>query len=74
MVNNLPVDAGDARDMGSIPGLGRPPGEVNGNPLQYSCRENYMDRGGWQARVDGGHKKSQMQFRNKTTTISHSKK
>ena len=45
MVNNLPVDAGDARDMGSIPGLGRPPGEVNANPLQYSCRENFMTRG-----------------------------
>ena len=38
MVNNLPVDAGDARDVGSIPGLGRSPGVGHGNPLQYSCQ------------------------------------
>ena len=37
----------------SIPGLGRPPGEVNGNPLQYSCLENPMDRGAWRATVRG---------------------
>ena len=43
---NLPANAGDA---GSIPGLGRSPGEGNGNPLQYSCLENSMDRGAWQA-------------------------
>ena len=39
----------DAEDPGSIPGLGRYPGEGNGNPLQYSCLENPMDRGAWQA-------------------------
>ena len=39
MVKNLPVNAGDIRDMGWIPGLGRSPGEGNGNPLQYSCLE-----------------------------------
>ena len=43
-------------DPGSIPGSGRPPGEGNGNPLQYSCLENPMDRGAWQATVHGGHK------------------
>ena len=43
--------AGDTRDMGSVLGLGRSPGEGNGNPLQYSCLENPMDRGPWQATV-----------------------
>ena len=37
----------NARDLGSIPGSGRSPGEMNGNPLQYSCLENPMDRGAW---------------------------
>ena len=45
MVKNLPANAGDARDVGLIPGSGRSPGERNGNPLQYSCLENSMDRG-----------------------------
>ena len=45
-----------AGDLGSIPGLGRSPGEGNGYSLQYSCLENSMDRGAWQAAVDGGHK------------------
>ena len=44
-VKNLAAKAGNIRDMGSIPGLGRSPGEGNGNPLQYSCLENPMDRG-----------------------------
>ena len=43
----LPANAGDTGDMGSIPGLGRSPGEGNGNPLQYSCLENPMDGGAW---------------------------
>ena len=51
MVKNLPANAGDVRDTGSIPGLGRSSGEGNGNPLQYSCMENPMDRGAWQADV-----------------------
>ena len=51
MVKNLPANAGDPRDTGSIPGLGRSPGGGNGNPLQYSCMENPMDRRGWQAIV-----------------------
>ena len=45
VVNNLPVDAGAIGDMGSVPGLGRFPGGGNGNPLQYSCHKNPMDRG-----------------------------
>ena len=45
VVKNLPAHAGDARDMGLIPGSGRSPGVGNGNPLQYSCLENPMDRG-----------------------------
>ena len=43
----------NAGDLGSIPGLGRSPGEGNDNPFQYSCLENSMDRGAWQARVHG---------------------
>ena len=43
----------NAGDLSSIPGLGRSPGEVNGNPLQYSGLENPMDRGAWEARVHG---------------------
>ena len=50
---NLSARAGDARDTGLIPGSGRSPGEGNGNPLQYSCLGNPMDRGTWQATVHG---------------------
>ena len=46
-VKNPPANAGDARDMGSILGLGRSPGEGNGSPLQYSCLENSKNRGAW---------------------------
>ena len=46
-VKNLPTNAGDLRDLGSIPGLGRSPGGGHGNPYQYSCLENPMDRGAW---------------------------
>ena len=53
MVKNLPVDAGDSIDAGSIPGLQRFPGGGHGNPLQYSCLENPMDRGAWWATVHG---------------------
>ena len=49
MVKNLPASVGDSRDMGLITGLGRSPGVGNGNPLQYSCLENPMDRGTWWA-------------------------
>ena len=53
VVKKLPANAGDVRDTGSIPGLGRSPGEGHGNPLQYSCLENPMDRGAWQGIVNG---------------------
>ena len=53
MVKNPPVNAGDTGDSGSIPGLGRPPGGGNGNPLQYSCLENPMDSRAWQTTVPG---------------------
>ena len=52
-VKNMPVNAEDARDVGSIPGLGRSPGGGNGNPLWYSCLENPMDRGASWATVHG---------------------
>ena len=45
VVKNLPANAGDSGDMGSIPGSGRYPRVGNGHPLQYSCLENFMDRG-----------------------------
>ena len=48
-----PASTRDVRDMGLIPGLGRPPGEGNGNALQYSCLENPMDGGAWWATVHG---------------------
>ena len=60
MVRNLPANAGDIRDTGSIPGSGRSPGEGNGNPFQYSCLENPMDRRGWRATVHGVRKELDM--------------
>ena len=53
MENNLPANAGDVRDAGSIPGRGRSPGGGNGTPLQYSCLGNPMDRETWWARYIG---------------------
>ena len=53
LVKNLPANVGDTGDVGSIPYLGRSPGVGNGNPLQYSCLENSMDRGAWWATVCG---------------------
>ena len=55
VVKNMPANAGDA---GSIPGLRRSPGEGNGNPSQYSCLRNLMDRGVWRATVHGITKES----------------
>ena len=52
-MKNPPVKTGNAGNMSSIPGLGRSPEEGNGNPLQYSCLENSMDRGSWRATVHG---------------------
>lgn len=53
VVQNLPANAGDIRDMGLIPRLGRSPGGGHGNPLQYSCLENPTDRGAWWTTVRG---------------------
>ena len=53
LIKNLLANAGDTRDVGSIPVLGRFPGQGNGNPLQYSCLRNSLDRGAWQATVYG---------------------
>ena len=53
MVKNLPTNAGDKRDVGSIPGSGRYSGEGNDNPLQYACLGNPMDRGACQITLHG---------------------
>ena len=53
MVKNPLVNSGDIRDVGSIPGSGKSSGGGHGNPLQYSCLENPMDRGAWRATVHG---------------------
>ena len=56
MIKNLSANAGDKRDMNSTPGLGRCPRGGHGNPLQYSCLENPMDRGAWRATVQGSQR------------------
>ena len=56
VVKNPPANAGDIRDVGSIPGSGSSPGEENGNPLQYSCLENPTDTGAWWATVMGSQR------------------
>ena len=53
MAKNLSANAGDIRDVSSIPGSGRSLGRGHGNPLQYSCLDNHMDRGAWWAAVHG---------------------
>ena len=53
---DLPANAGDIRHAGSIPGSGRSPGGGNGNPLQYSCLQNPMDRGPWGLQSIGSQK------------------
>ena len=53
VVKNPTANAGNIRDMGLIPGLGRSPGGGNGNPFQYSCLKNPMDRGAWRVMVHG---------------------
>ena len=53
MVKNFPAKAGDIRNTGSIPGLGRSTGEGNGNPFQYSCLENPIHRGAWNTAMHG---------------------
>ena len=63
MIKNMPANAGNTRDAGSIPGSGRSPGEGKGNTLQHSCLENSIDRGAWWATI---HRvaKSQTQLSN----------
>ena len=68
VVKNVPTNAGDARDAGLIPGSGRSLGRGHGNPLQYSCLENSMDRGAWWATV---HSVAQHQPRLKDSTRTH---
>ena len=68
VVKNPTASAGDLRDVGLIPGLGRCPGEGNGNPLQYSCLENPMDRGAWWAIVHGVAK-GQTQLKQLSTVV-----
>ena len=53
VVKNPPANVGDTRDVDSIPGLGKSPGVGSGNPLQYSCLQNSMDREAWQATAHG---------------------
>ena len=53
LVKSPPANSGDARDAGLIPGSGRTPGVGNGNPFQYSCLKNSMDRGAWWTIVHG---------------------
>ena len=60
LVKNAPVNVGDTRDAGSIPGLGESLGEGNGNLLQYSCLENSVDREAWWDSVHRGAKESDM--------------
>ena len=68
MVKNLPANAGDTRDMGSISRMGRSPGKGNGNPPQYSCLENAMDRGAWWATV---HRVAESDMTEYTHTHTH---
>ena len=66
MVKNLSANAGGIRDVDSIPGLGRFPAGVHGNPLQYSCLGNPMDRGAWRATV---HRVTRSQIRVKRLSV-----
>ena len=74
--SEVKASSSNAGDPGSILGLGRSPGEGNGNPLQYPCLENLMDRGAWQATVHGGCKESdtteRLHFLSFTLWIYHS--
>ena len=69
MVKNPPANAGDMRNVGSIPGLEKFPGGGHGNPLQYSCLENPMDREAWPGVVHGVTK-SQIRLSDGTTTTN----
>ena len=72
MVKNLTANAGDTRDMDSKPGSGRSPGVGNGNPLQYYCLENPMDRGAWWAAIHGVAKnRTRLNTRARAHTHTH---
>ena len=71
VVKNPPANAGDLRDIGSIPGSGRSLGGGNGNLLQYSCLENSMDRGAWQATVHGVSESDTTEHMHKHTHTNH---
>ena len=66
VVKNMPANEGDMRDLGLIPGWGRSHGEGNGNPLQYSCLENPIDRGVWRGTV---HRVAQSQIQLKQLSM-----
>ena len=70
-MKNPPANAGDARDVSSIPGSGRSPGGGDGNPLQYSCRENFMDRGAWPAIVQMVTELDMTEQTERTRTCAH---
>ena len=74
MVKNPPVNAGDVRDSGLISRLGRSPGGRHGNPLQYSCLENPMDRGAWWATVHGLTKENNLATKITTIVTQREKK
>ena len=71
MVKNPPPNAGDEGDLVSVPGLGRSPGEGNGNPLQYSCLENSMDQRSLAGYSPGDHKESDTTEGAHTHTHTH---
>ena len=70
MVKNQPANSGGARDEGSVPGLGRSPGEGNGNPLQYSCLENSIESRVWQTAALGVTKR-QTRLSRHVHTLTH---
>ena len=71
VVKNLPVNVGEAREMGVIPGSGRSLGTGNGNPLWYSCLKNSKDRGAWRVTVHGVAKSRTQQRERERDGINH---
>jgi len=74
VVKNLPANTGDTGDLGLILGSGRSPGGGNGNPLQYSCLENPMDRGAWRAVVHGVTESDVIEHTHSLLHVGNSKK
>ena len=70
MVKNPPANTGAAGDTGLNPGSGRSPGGGNGHPLQYSCQDNPMDRGAWQAAVHGVEESDFFKLKSHTTEVT----